>query len=417
MTTPSLWHHADFRKLWVGQTISQLGSVVTRTAVPLVALLVLGAGPTEMAFLVVAGSLAVLLFGLVAGAWVDRLRRRPLLIWADALRALLLLSIPVAYVLNELGMVQLYVVMFFTASLAAVFDAAYPAYIPSLIGVDRVVEGNSKLATSDSIAEIGGPSFAGTLVQLASAPFAILIDAVSFAVSAVSLWLIRSPEPARPARSETTRIHVEIVEGLRLVRQHRVLLPMAARSIIAHIAGSFYGVLYTIYLVDELRLNPFLLGVVISAGGVGALIGSLFAARVIARLGLGPALIWTAIGASIIGVLTPLAQGPLLIATAMAFIPQLVGDGLQTIERVAETSLIQGLVPDRVLGRVNATLETFSHGIAYPAGALLAAALAGVIGVRGGIAIGWAGMAFSLLLLVLSPLPRIRRAADYPAEG
>jgi MFS family permease len=417
MTTPSLWRHADFRKLWIGQTISQLGSVVTRTAVPLVALLVLGAGPTEMALLVVAGSLAVLLFGLVAGAWVDRLRRRPLLIWADALRALLLLSIPAAYALNALGMVQLYVVMFFTASLAAVFDAAYPAYIPTLIGVDRVVEGNSKLATSDSIAEIGGPSFAGTLVQVASAPFAILIDAVSFAVSAVSLWLIRSPEPARPVRTEATPIHREIAEGLRLVRQHRVLLPMAARSIIAHVAGSFYGVLYTIYLVDELRLNPFLLGIVISAGGVGALIGSLFAARVIARLGLGPALIWTAIGASIIGVLTPLAQGPLLLATAMVFIPQLVGDGLQTIESVAETSLIQGMVPDRVLGRVNATLETFSHGIAYPAGALLAAALAGVIGVRGGIAIGWAGMAFSLLLLVLSPLPRIRRAADYPDQG
>lgn len=422
MATESLWRHADFLKLWIGQTVSQLGSVVTRTAVPLVALLVLGAGPTEMALLVVSASLAVLLVGFVAGAWVDRLRRRPLLIWADALRALLLLSIPVAHALHVLGMPQLYVVMFATACLAAVFDAAYPAYIPSLIGVDRVVEGNSKLATSDSIAEIGGPSFAGTLVQVASAPFAILIDAISFGVSAVSLVLIRTPEPARPPRTAATRIHAEILEGLRLVRQHRVLLPMAARSIIAHVAGSFYGVLYTIYLVQELHLDPFLLGVVISAGGVGSLVGSLFAARAIKRLGIGPALIWTAIGASVVGVLTPLAQGPILIATLMVFIPQLVGDGLQTIESVAETSLIQGLVPDRVLGRVNATLEVFSHGIAYPLGALAAAALAGAIGVRGGIAIGWAGMAISLLLLVLSPLPRIKRAGDYPhadepAEG
>jgi MFS family permease len=171
-------------------------------------------------------------------------------------------------------------------------------------------------------------------------------------------------------------------------------------------------VLYTIYLIEELRLEPFLLGVVISAGGVGALVGSLFASRVIRRIGLGPALIWTAVGASALGILTPLAQGPILIAFLMVFIPQLVGDGLQTIESVAETSLVQGLVPDRVLGRVNATLETFSHGIAYPIGALLAAALAGVIGVRGGIALGWAGMAISLLLLVFSPLPRIRVAAD-----
>jgi MFS family permease len=184
---------------------------------------------------------------------------------------------------------------------------------------------------------------------------------------------------------------------------------------VAHVAGAFYGVLYTIYLIDELHLDPFLLGVVVSAGGVGSLIGSLFAARVIRAIGLGPAVIWAAAGAAVLGVLTPLAQGPLFVATAMVLIPQLVGDGLQTIEGVAELSLIQGLSPDRIRGRVNATLEVFSHGIAYPIGALLAAAVAGVIGVRGGIALGWAGMAASILLLVLSPLPRIRSVSDEAA--
>jgi MFS family permease len=415
VTAQSLWRHVDFLKLWAGQTVSELGSVVTRTAVPLVALLLLGAGPLQMALLVVSGSLAVLLVGLFAGAWVDRLRRRPLLIWADGIRAVLLLSIPIAQVFHVLGMLQLYVVMFFEACLGSLFDAAYPAYVPSLIGVERVVEGNAKLATSGSIAEIGGPGLAGALVQFFSAPFAILVDAISFAVSAVSLLLIRSPEPARPPRTEATPIRGEIVEGLQLVRRHRVLFPMALRSVIAHVAGSFYGVLYTLYLLQELHLNPLLLGIVISAGGVGSLVGSLFAQRVINRLGIGPALIWTAIGASILGILTPLAQGPLLLATLMVFIPQLVGDGLQTIEGVAEISLIQGLIPDRVLGRVNATLEVFSHGIAYPIGALAAASIAGVVGLRGGIAIGWAGMAISLLLLVLSPLPRIRKASDFTA--
>jgi MFS family permease len=415
VTAQSLWRHVDFLKLWAGQTVSELGSVVTRTAVPLVALLLLGAGPLQMALLVVSGSLAVLLVGLFAGAWVDRLRRRPLLIWADGIRAVLLLSIPIAQVFHVLGMPQLYVVMFFEACLGSLFDAAYPAYVPSLIGVERVVEGNAKLATSGSIAEIGGPGLAGALVQFFSAPFAILVDAISFAVSAVSLLLIRSPEPARPPRTEATPIRGEIVEGLQLVRRHRVLFPMALRSVIAHVAGSFYGVLYTLYLLQELHLNPLLLGIVISAGGVGSLVGSLFAQRVINRLGIGPALIWTAIGASILGILTPLAQGPLLLATLMVFIPQLVGDGLQTIEGVAEISLIQGLIPDRVLGRVNATLEVFSHGIAYPIGALAAASIAGVVGLRGGIAIGWAGMAISLLLLVLSPLPRIRKASDFTA--
>lgn len=416
MPTASLWRHADFLKLWAGQTISELGSVVTRTAVPLVALLVLGAGPLEMALLVVSASLAILLVGFAAGAWVDRLRRRPLLVWTDTIRAFLLISIPLAFAVHALRMEQLYVVMFVEACLGALFDAAYPAYVPSLIGVDRVVDGNSKLATSSSIAEIGGPGLAGALVQIVSAPFALLVDALSFAVSAISLVLIRAPEPARPARIVATPMRHEIIEGLRLVRRHRVLLAMTLRSVVAHVAGSFYGVLYVLYLVRELHLSPFLLGVVVSAGGVGSLVGSFFAARVISRFGLGPSLIWTAIGASLVGVLTPLAQGPLILATSMVLIPQLVGDGLQTIEGVAEISLIQGMIPDRILGRVNATLHVFSHGIAYPIGALAAAAVAGWIGIRGGIAIGWAGMALSIVLLVLSPLPRVRRPSDFVAS-
>jgi MFS family permease len=408
----SLWRNADFQKLWAGQTVSELGSVVTRTAVPLLAVLVLGAGPLQMALLVVSASLAVLLVGFFAGAWVDRLRRRPILIGADAIRAVLLFSIPAAYLAGLLRIEQLYVVVFLEGCLGALFDAAYPAYVPSLIGVERVVEGNSKLATSSSLAEIGGPGLAGGLVQAIGAPLAVFVDAISFVFSAISLLLIGSREPARPHRTSSTPIRLEILEGLRLVRQHRVLLPLTLRSIIAHIAGSFYGVLYTIYLIEDLHLSPLLLGLVVSAGGVGSLIGSFFASRVIARFGFGPALIGTAIGASIIGVLTPLAGGPLLLATLMVFLPQLLGDGLQTIEGVAELSLIQGVVPDRILGRVNATLEVFSHGIAYPLGALGAAALAGIIGVRGGVAIGWAGMAASILLLVFSPLPRIRQVSD-----
>jgi len=401
--------------LWTGQTVSELGSVVTRTAVPLVALLVLGAGPWELAVLVIVTSAGVLLVGLLAGAWVDRLRRRPLLIWDDVLRALLLFSIPLAYALGALRMEQLYVVMFLESCLGALFDAAYPAYVPTLIGRDRLVEGNSKLATSSSIAEIGGPGLAGTLVQLVSAPFAILVDAVSFVVSAVSLVLIRVPEPPRPPRETTTRIAREIVEGLRVVRRHAIVLPLAARSVPGHVFGAFYGVLYSIYLLRELHLDPFLLGIVISAGGVGSLVGSLLASRVVNAMGIGRALVATAIAASALGVLTPLAQGPVALATLMVFLPQLIGDGLQTIEGVAEVSLIQGVVSDRILGRVNATLDVLSHGLAYPLGALIAAFVAEQIGVRGAIAVGWAGMALSILCVVFSPVPRLRSAAEFLA--
>ena len=416
MSTPSLWQHSDFLKLWTGQTISRLGSVVTRTALPLVALLVLGAGPREMAYLVISSSLGVLLVGLVAGAWVDRLRRRPILVWTDMIRAALLFWVPVAYAIGALRIEQLYAVAFIEACLASLFNSAYPAYVPSLIGTDRVVDANSKLATSSSIAEIGGPGLAGTLVQIAGAPFAILVDAFSFVASAVSLALIRSSEPLRPTRETTTRIAQEIVEGLWAVRRHVVVFPLALRSILGHVFGSFYGVLYSLYLLQELHLDPFLLGIVISAGGVGSLVGSVFASRVIRSLGIGPAIIWMALGSSALGVLTPLAQGPVLLATLMVFLPQLIGDGMQTIEGVGEISLVQGLIPDRILGRANATLEVVSHGVGYPIGALAAAAIAEGIGVRGAIAVGWAGMAVSLLFLIFSPLPRVRTAAEWRSQ-
>ena len=413
MENGSLWRQPDFLKLWTGQTVSRLGSVVTRTALPLVALLALGAGPRELAYLVISASVAVLLVGLVAGAWVDRLRRRPILVWTDVIRAALLFWIPIAYAIGSLRMEQLYAVAFLEACLASLFNAAYPAYVPSLIGTDRVVDANSKLATSTSIAEIGGPGIAGALVQIVSAPFAILIDAFSFVVSAVSVAAIRSPEPPRPARVVATRIGHEIVEALHVVRRHSILVPLAGRSILAHVFGAFYGVLYPIYLLQDLHLDPLLLGIVISAGGVGSLVASFFASRVVRALGIGPAIIWTAIGASILGVLTPLAQGPVAVATLMVFLPQLIGDGLQTVEGVGEISLVQGVIPDAILGRVNATLEVISHGIGYPLGALAAAFVAEQIGVRGAIAVGWAGMAASILFLVLSPLPRVRTAAEW----
>ena len=417
MSTQSLWNHSDFLKLWVGQTISRFGSVVTRTALPLVALLVLGAGPVQLAILVIAQSLAVLIVGLVAGAWVDRLRRRPILIGTDVLRALLLFSIPIAQGFGALRIEQLYVAAFLEGSLATLFSSAYPAYVPSLIGVERVVEGNSKLAMSASIAEVGGPGFAGALVQIVSAPFALLVDAFSYIVSAISIALIRAPEPARPTRESTSRILHEVVEGLSAVRRHPVVFPLASRSVIAHVAGAFYGVLYSLYLLRELHLDPFLLGVVISAGGVGSLVGSIFASRVVGAIGLGPAVLWMALGSSAIGVLTPLAQGPVFLATLMVFLPQLIGDGLQTIEGVAEISLVQGLIPDRILGRANATLEVVSHGIGYPIGALIAAAVAESFGVRTAIAVGWAGMAASLLFIVFSQVPRVRQPSDFVPAG
>lgn len=409
MSTPSLWRHADFLKLWTGQTVSEMGSVVTRTALPLVALLALGAGPAEMAFVVTARASGVLLVGLVAGAWVDRLRRRPLLIWTDVIRSALLLSVPLAYATDSLRMEQLYGVAFLEACLAALFNSAYRSYLPSLVGAERLLEGNAKLSMSSAVAEVGGPGLAGALVQVVTAPLAILVDAFSFAFSAVSLVLIRTREEAR-SREARQAIVREIAEGIRVVRRHTLLLPIAATSVTEHFFGSFYAALYSLYLLNVLGLSPLLLGLVISAGGVGSLVGAAYSGRVVRRLGIGPAMVWMGLGASAIGVLTPLATGPLVVATLMVFLPQLIGDAMDTILWISEETVVQTVVPDRVLGRVNATIEVLSHGAA-PFGALVAAVVAELYGVRAAITVGWLGGSAAILFLIFSPLPRTRALA------
>lgn len=407
MSTRSLWHHPDFLKLWTGQTVSQMGSVVTRTALPLVALYALGAGPVELAALTVARSTGVLLVGLAAGAWVDRLRRRPVLIGTDAIRALLLFSIPLAFATGVLRMELLYVVGFVVAALGTLFGSAYHAYLPSLVGVERVLEGNSKIATSEAIAEVGGPGLAGTLVQILSAPLTILVDAVSFVVSAASLALISAPEPTRPPRADRRPLATEVAEGIRVVRRNALLLPVAMTSVTEHFFGSFYSALYALYLLTDLRLSPALLGIVISAGGVGSLVGSLVAARLTRRLGLGPAIVVCGVAVSAIGILTPLAAGPVLVATLMVFLPQLIGDTLNTIDWIARDTVVQSATNDRVLGRVSATIDVLSHGVA-PLGAIAAAAIAEAFGVRTAIAVGWAGGATAVLWVVFSPLRSLR---------
>src|SRR5262249_23335746 len=196
-----LWSHHDFMRLWAGQTVSQLGSTVTREALPYTAILALGATPIQMGLLGAAGAAPLLLLGLLAGVWVDRLRRRPVMIAADLGRAVLLLSVPGAYLLGLLRIEQLYVVAALVGVLSVFFDVAYQAFLPSLVQREQIFEGNSKLGMSGSVAEIAGPPLGGTLVQLVGGPVTILLDALSFVFSARSLLRIRAPEPA-PAAPE-----------------------------------------------------------------------------------------------------------------------------------------------------------------------------------------------------------------------
>lgn len=404
MTAPArLWKNAEFLKLWTGQSISELGSRITREGLPLAAVLVLGATPAQMGLLAAVGGAPVLLTGLLAGVWVDRLKRRPILIAADIGRAILLGSIPAAAFLGILNVWQLYIVLALSGILTVLFDVAYVAYLPGLVERENIVEGNSKLALSGAAAEVAGPGLAGVLIQTVTAPIAILLDAISFLVSVLTLSLIRKPEPPPAPAGERKPIAHEIREGLRATWGNKVLRAFLLSAGTTSFFGSFFGALYTLYAIRELGLGPAALGVTIAMGGVGDLVGALLAARLVKRYGLGPTLIGSfALGGGA-AFLIPFASGPVVVAVGFLMAAQLVGDMLQTVYAINEVSVRQSITPDRLLGRTNASIQMLSAGIG-PVGALAAGVLGESIGLRPTLTIAAVGGLLAILWLVFSPV-------------
>jgi MFS family permease len=274
-----LWTNPDFVKIWAGQTISHMGNGITGIALPLTAVLVLSATPAQMGILSAFSGASVLVFGILAGVWVDRLRRRPILIVADLGRAILLATIPLAALIGVLHLTQLFIVAALVGILTVFFNVANQSFLPSLVPQEQIVEANSKLAMSVSLAEIGGPALAGPLVQLIGAPLAILCDAVSFLVSTLSIGLIRMRElPPVPSKSRQS-IWRESIDGLRMIREHELLRSLAISTILFEFFGNFIATLYVLYIVRELHLPPIIIGFLIATGGVSAFIGTLVAQR------------------------------------------------------------------------------------------------------------------------------------------
>lgn len=401
-----LWKDSDFVKLWLGRTVSHFGSGITGIALPLTAVLILGATPTQMGILAAVDGVSVLVIGLLAGVWVDRVRRRPLLIATDLGRAVVLSTIPLAALLGVLRIGQLYLVAALAGMLTVIFNVASAAFLPSLIPQGSLVEGNSKLAMSDSLAEIGGPAVAGPLVQLISAPLAILFDALSFLFSACSLGLIGKPEPPPAAQEQSQSIWSDLVEGLRMVLKNPLLRTLAGSAGIFSLFGNFIGALYALYVIRQLGAPPIFLGLLIATGGVSALAGAFLAERVVQRFGLGRTVAVGLFMYGATGLLIPLAGGSVALALSLLFLSQLIGDASVSIYLIAEMSLRQSLVPANLLGRTTASIQFLSQGIA-PVGALLAGTLGGLIGLRLTILMGVLGVMLAGAWLLLSAVRKV----------
>jgi MFS family permease len=400
--------------LWFAQAVSRAGDQVTVVALPLTAVLVLGATPAQMGLLGVASRLPELFFGLVAGAWIDRTRRQPILVWTDLGRALLLGTIPLAAMLGYLTFAQLYIVAFAVGTLAIFFSISSISILPSLVRGDQLIEANGKLALSDSVLTIAGPGAAGGLVQLVGAPKAIIADAASYVVSALSLRGVGASETPAGAR-ERRSIWTEIGEGVRELVRTPVLRALAVSVSVGTFGAVMQQTVLMLFLVRELDLTPAVIGVVFACGGAGALLGALSARRVANLVGTGPAIIlgnllWAA------GVLLiPLAG---LAGAALPFIiaGQVISGIGGAIWGVNQMSLRQTITPVGLFGRATAARRFLMYNMQI-AGAAAGGVLGSVIGLRATLVVGAVCLVMGFLLVLFSPVRNVRDLSEVSGDG
>lgn len=402
----SLRENHDFSRLWAGESISQFGSQITLLALPLTAIVLLQASAFEMGLLTAAGSAPFLLIGLLAGVWVDRHRRRPILLGANLGRALLLAAIPLAALLGWLRIELLYVVAFAAGLLTVFFDVAYLAYLPALASREHLVEGNAKLEMSRSVAQIAGPGVAGGLVQVVGAPLAIVADAVSYLLAAAFVWRIRADEPVISAKHRDG-VRAELLEGLRSIVGDPVLRSIAACTGTLNLFSNAAQAVFILFLVRDLGVEPAQTGLLMMALGPGALIGALVASRVAGRFGVGRTICAAPILSLVPAVLIATAGGPRSVALAVLALALFLQALLGAIYNVTQVSLRQTIVPDRLQGRMNASMRFLVWGT-LPIGSLVGGVLGEAVGLRPVLALDVLGVALGALAVTLSPVRRWR---------
>jgi MFS family permease len=404
-----LWHHLDFRRLWIGETVSQFGTMVSQLALPLVAILVVHASTFEVGLLTAFETVAFLLVGLPAGAWVDRMRFRTVLIVNDLIRAVALGSIPLAQAIGALTIGQLYVVALLTGVSTVFFDVAYQSYLPELVDRSALVDGNAKLQASESVSQIAGPSVGGLLIQAITAPYAVLVDAASFLWSAAWVSAIKA-RPAKPRRKPDRHLGREIKEGLSFVIGNPMLRAIAMCTGSSNLFNAVYFAVFYVLLARDLDVSPGLIGLIMSTSAIGGLVGSLLAARIAARLGQGPTIWISILVAAPTSFVAPFIHRDwTLVLLAVA---QILFWGTVVVYNITQVSFRQGLCPPELLGRMNATMRFLVWGT-MPLGGLLGGVLGSTIGVRPTLLVAAIGSVLPVLPVFFSPLRRLRELPSY----
>lgn len=400
----SLWHNREFMRLWIAQIVSNAGSQVTALALPLTAVYVLRATSVQMSIMDMAGYVPHILFGLFAGVWVDRTRRRKLLVGADLGRALFLGTIPVAAALGILTFVQLYIVAFLVGTLTMIFTIASISILPALVNGKQLVEANSKLSMSDSVISIAGPGAAGGLVQFLAAPKAIVVDAISYVVSALSLRGVGVSEQV--ARRSEASLWAEIGEGVRELVRTPVLRALAISISVGTFGVAVQRPVTLLFFKNDLGFNPATIGLVYALGGGGSLMGAALASRASRWLGTGRSitagsLLW-ALGALIVPVAGLSGASIVIVGTG-----QIISELGATVWGVNQMSLRQRVTPVGLFGRVTAARRLLMFTMQM-SGAALGGVLGTTIGLRATLVIGGCGLLLGFLVTYVSPVHNVR---------
>ncbi|MEV6145650.1 MFS transporter [Streptomyces sp. NPDC051992] len=395
----------DFGRLFAATALGQLGDRIIFLALPLVAVVALNADEFQVGSLAAMTTAGSLLVGLPAGAWVDRMRKRSVMISTDLVRALVLLTIPVAWWAGFLTVWWLYAVALVHGVLTVFFDVAYVSYLPHLVGRNNLMEGNSKLSTVRSVTSISGPTVAGPLVGLIGAPATLLVSSAGMAMSGLLAFTIRRREP-KPEPSEHPQLAREIKEGLTFVVKNPTLRAIMLGDAIFNLFLVMYQTMLLIFLERQMGLQPFGIGLILSGMGCGALLGALVATTVSKWIGQGTVIWLAALGTCPLTALMPLARPGWSIYAAAIGLAALSLGGV--IRVVAQSSFQQEMTPDRLLGRMSATTRFVSWG-GIPVGGLLGGVSGSAFGATTTLWIGAAGMTLSVLPNLLSPLRTMHR--------